>query len=306
MSRISAIIVNWNRREDTLNTIQQLGDINIGSNSLDVVIVDNHSSDESLKSFKALTNKIPNLHLVESQSNLGYAGGNNLGIVYAQENLKPDFLLILNNDIDFKKDFLTNLHTQINKDPKNGIVSPKIYFAKGYEFHKDRYSNKDLGKVIWYAGGKLDWKNMYANHIAVDEVDNDRFTKTISTDFASGACMLIRNSLIQKIGLFDEKYFLYWEDVDLSQRAIKAGYKLLLVPSAKIWHRVWSSSGIGSNLNDYYLTRNRMLFGFRYALKRTVIALIKESIKLLILGRKWQRIGIKDFYLGNSGKGSWK
>src|SRR3990167_298310 len=128
MSRISAIIVNWNRREDTINTIQQLGDINIGSNSLDVVIVDNHSSDESLKSFKALTNKIPNLHLVESQSNLGYAGGNNLGIVYAQENLKPDFLLILNNDIDFKKDFLTNLHTQINKDPKNGIVSPKIYF----------------------------------------------------------------------------------------------------------------------------------------------------------------------------------
>jgi len=95
------------------------------------------------------------------------------------------------------------------------------------------------------------------------------------------------------------------EDADHAQRIKKAGYKVLYSGKGWLWHKVSQSSGIGSELNDYFLTRNRMIFGMRYASLRTKFALLRESIKLLLSGRKWQKIGIKDYYLGNLGKGSW-
>ena len=99
---------------------------------------------------------------------------------------------------------------------------------------------------------------------------------------------------------------MYFEDTDLSQRLKLAGKKIVYDPSGVIWHKVAQSSGIGSNLNDYFTTRNRMLFGMKYASFRTKIALLRESVRLLISGRKYQKQGIKDFYLGRFGKGSWK
>ena len=84
------------------------------------------------------------------------------------------------------------------------------------------------------------------------------------------------------------------------------GWKVLYEPKGIVWHKVAQSSGIGSNLNDYFITRNRMLFGMRYASLRTKFALAKESIKLLLNGRKWQKIGVRDFYLGRFGRGSWE
>jgi GT2 family glycosyltransferase len=86
----------------------------------------------------------------------------------------------------------------------------------------------------------------------------------------------------------------------------KVGWKVLFSPEGFMWHKVSQSSGIGSGQNDYFLTRNRMLFGMKYAQLRTKFALLKESIKLLLIGRKWQKIGIRDYYLGRFGKGSWK
>ena len=85
----------------------------------------------------------------------------------------------------------------------------------------------------------------------------------------------------------------------------KGGFEVMYVPDAHIWHKVAQSSGIGSELNDYFITRNRMLFGLKYAPLRTKLALIKESLKLLLSGRKWQKTGISDYYLGRFGKGSW-
>jgi GT2 family glycosyltransferase len=118
--------------------------------------------------------------------------------------------------------------------------------------------------------------------------------------------MLLRSEALKDIGLFDEKYFMYLEDADLSQRLKKKGWEVLYAPKTEIWHKVAQSSGIGSDLNDYFITRNRLLFGMRYAKCRTKLALVKESFKLLLTGRGWQKIGVRDFYLGRFRKGSWK
>jgi GT2 family glycosyltransferase len=139
----------------------------------------------------------------------------------------------------------------------------------------------------------------------MDEVDKGQYNKVVETDYASGSCMLIRREALKEIGLFDKKLFMYWEDSDLSQRAKRAGWQILYVPQAKIWHKVAASSAIGGALNDYYLIRNRLLFGLRYARLRTKIALLRDSFRILFKGRKWQKIGVLDFYLGRFGKGSY-
>ncbi|GAG55887.1 unnamed protein product, partial [marine sediment metagenome] len=160
--------------------------------------------------------------------------------------------------------------------------------------------------VIWYAGSRMDWENVLASHRGVDEVDIGRYQRMEETDFATGCCMLVKREVFEKIGLFDKKYFLYWEDNDFSQRAKKAGFKVYFAPEAVIWHKNAGSSKSGSFLHDYYLTRNRLLFAFKYASLRAKIALIKESIIKLFKGRKWEKKGIIDFYLGRFGKGGWK
>jgi hypothetical protein len=136
-------------------------------------------------------------------------------------------------------------------------------------------------------------------------VDKGQYDRQEETDIANGACVLIRRQVVEKVGYLREKYFLYWEDAEYSERARRAGWKVVYTPKTCLWHKVAQSSGIGSDLNDYFLTRNRLDFGLWYASMRTKFALFRESIKLLLKGRKWQKIGIRDFYLGKWGKGSW-
>src|SRR3989344_360711 len=108
------------------------------------------------------------------------------------------------------------------------------------------------------------------------------------------------------VGMFDDKYFLYYEDADLSMRIKKKGFKIVYVPSSIIWHKnAGSAGGSGSMLQDYYITRNRLLFGFRYAPFRSKLALFRESLSLLFRGRQWQKCGVIDFYLGKLGRGSY-
>ncbi len=188
--------------------------------------------------------------------------------------------------------------------PDAGAISPKIYFAKGFEFHKNRYKKEDLGKVLWYAGGKIDWKNMLGFHRGVDEVDIGQFSKLYETEFATGCCMLVKREVFERVGLFNNKYFLYLEDLDFSLKTRKKGFKIIYQPKAVMWHEnAGSAGGSGSPLQEYFITRNRLLFGFKYAPLRTKIALFKESIKILAGGRTNQKKGIRDFYLRRFGKG---
>lgn len=300
MYKVFVVILNWNGIKDTIECLSSIRKLEIKNCKLKIVVVDNGSTDNSVEVLK----KQKGITLLENKENLGFAGGNNVGMKYAVEN-DADFVLILNNDTIVKEDLLVQLIEAAQYNKKAGVLSPKIYFAKGYEYHKDQYRESERGKVIWYVGGIVDWKNVIGSNYGVDDVDVGQYQESREIDFATGACMFIRRAVIEKIGYFDEKYFLYLEDADYSARAKKAGWKVVFVPKASLWHKVSRSSGIGSALNDYYIARNRMLFGLKYAPMRAKLSLVRESIKLLLDGRKWQKQGIKDFYSSNFGKGSY-
>src|SRR3990172_4432119 len=286
------LILSFNRRDDTLATLESIEKLNVKNFKLTTLVVDNASKDDSVQALRNFKMNKGRFLLIANKTNLGFSEGNNVGLRRALGQ-GADFIMVLNDDTIVEANLICDLLAVFKKYPKAGILAPKIYFAKGYEY-RSRYKKEDLGKAIWYAGGDIDWKNVYGTNHGVDAVDKGQFDKVSETDFATGCC------------LFDKRYFAYIEDADLSQRAKKAGWKVLYAPPARLWHKVSQSSGIGSELNDYFITRNRMLFGLTYAPLRTKAALIRESIRLLFKGRKWQKIGIRDFYLGRFEKGSWK
>jgi hypothetical protein len=304
MKSVFVLILNFNGAKNTLECLASLKKINIQDFKLTILVVDNASSEKlSLKS--ETTGKIK-VEVIENKENFGFSGGNNIGIKQALKN-NADYVLILNNDTFVAPDFLNQLIKAAEKNQNAGILVPKIYFAPEFEYHKERYSEKEKGKVFWYAGGKMDWKNVIGSNRGVDEVDKGQFEKSEETEMATGCCMLIRREVLERIGNFDENYFLYYEDADLTMRAKNNGFKIIYVPSSIVWHKnAGSTGGSGSALQDYYITRNRLLFGSKYASIRAKLALFRESLVLLFKGRKWQKCGVIDFYLDKFGKGSYK
>jgi GT2 family glycosyltransferase len=298
--KFAIITVNYNGLADTLDLLDSLKKAKIPKNiSIQTIVVDNASQDDSIN---ILTEKFPEIILIANHKNLGFAGGNNVGIKKANDQ-KADWIVLINNDCFVDDNFFVNLENSAINDPKTGALGGLIYFAPGFEYQK-HYSKRDSGKVIWYGGGQFDWLNILGSHRHVDEVDNGNLV-TETTDFISGALMIIRADILQKTGGFDEKYFMYLEDVDLCQQIRMAGFNLIFDPSIKIWHKVAQSSGIGSPLNDYFITRNRLLFGFKYAKTRTKLALVREAAKKLFTGRQAEKTAIKDYFTGKLYQGSW-
>jgi GT2 family glycosyltransferase len=302
MKKIVVSIINFNGNTSTLECLDSLKKTEKKSFELYVRIIDNHSKSPFIldkKKYESI-----NASVFISPKNLGFSGGHNLGIAYAKE-IGADYVMILNNDTTVDPQLIEKLSNELEKKKNAVAVVPKIYFTSGQEYHQERYSPKERGKVIWYAGGKMDWNNLIGYHVGVDEVDSGQFDTISETEFATGACVMIPLAILEKSGTFDEQYFLYYEDNDLCMRLKKFG-KIYFVPSAVVWHdNAGSTGGSGSQLQDYFISRNRMLFGMRYAPTRTKIALIRESINYLFTGREWQKKGARDFYLRRLGKGSY-
>lgn len=302
MTKVSIILVDYNSHHHTLECLESLSQANFKNIDVNVVIVDNASKDKfQLESSKFQT---LNLNIIYAEENTGFTGGNNLGIQFALDNYSPDYVLLLNNDTLVDESFLQELLQLAKVEKSAGIICPMIYFAKDFEFHKKSYSKNELGKVIWFAGGSIDWKNMYAFHRGVDQVDRGQFDwqtldsrrKELQTalkkkplevpyisakymDFATGCCMLIPTNVIREVGMFDDDYFLYWEDVDLSQRIKGSGYYLFFCPSSIIWHKnAGSSGGSGSFLHTKYQERNRIRFAMKYAPLKTKLSLMKQKL----------------------------
>ncbi len=296
MRNIFVIIVNWNGKEDTLACLASLGKLDApfekaqgGQNAkLKVIVVDNASKDGSVI---AIHKKFPDVEVIEAGENLGFAGGNNVGIRRALAE-GADFVWLLNNDTLVDKEAVSI--AKVFADPAVGVAGSKIYFAKGHEYHKDRYAGDEQGKVIWYAGGLIDWDNMYASHRGVDDVDHGQYDTVEQTSFVTGCSMMVRREVFERIGLFDERYYLYLEDVDLCLRAVRAGFKIIYVPTSVVWHLNAGSSASGSELHQYYQTRNRLLLGRRYAPVRTNIALWKEGLRFISSGSPTRRKAVID------------
>ncbi len=302
MTKVFIVILNFNEWQDTIECVKSLNKIKPdGKFEVEVLVIDNASSNDSVEK---LNGQLSSATLLKNPKNLGFSGGCNEGARYALKN-GANYVVFLNNDTIVEPNFISEL-LSATKNEDVGAAVPKIYFERGYEFHKSRYKKDELGKVIWYAGGKMDWDNLIGKNIGVDEVDQGQFDIKMETDLATGCCFMIRSDVLENVGLFDDRYFLYYEDADFSQRMRRAGYKIIYEPDAKVWHKNAESSGVGSDLHDYYITRNRLLFGMSYAPFRTKAALIRESFNLIRTGRKWQKKGVVDFYLRRFGRGSFE
>lgn len=299
MKKVFVVVLHYKGKEFTRECLLSLKKIEAANFSIKVVVVDNNSPepiDNLKKEFKEIV-------FIKNRKNFGFAEGNNVGIRLALKE-QADCVLILNNDTIVDKNLLIQLIAATESE-RVGIVAPKIYFAPGYEYHRARYKPNEQGKVFWYTGGKVDWRNILCSHRGVDEVDKGQYDKQIETDFVSGCTMLIKREVLEKIGLFDKRYFLYLEDVEFCQRAKKSGFKIIYQPKAKVWHFNAGSSQVGGPLHDYFITRNRLIFGMKYASWRTKFNLVRESFKLLITGRLWQKIAVKDYFFRKFGQGSW-
>lgn len=296
---ISIIVVNYDTAKITLECLNSLLNLDRDEFNYHVIVVDNGS----LEPFK-LPKKYPEsqFELIKTENNIGFTGGNNLAISHAIKSQNSDYLLLLNSDTVVTPSFLKYLYLAIQGDER-GVAVSKIYFEKNYEYHKSSYSMAEKGRVIWFAGGTIDWPNLTAFHRGVDEVDRGQFDHLTETEFATGCCMLIKREVIEEVGILDKRYFLYLEDLDYSLRAKRKGYRTVFCPQSIIYHKnAGSSGGAGSDLHLYYQTRNRLFFFLRYARLKHKITALRFLLTCLIKGSTIERRAALDFILGRMGK----
>lgn len=285
MKTVGVVILNYKVRIQLKKCVE---DVKKSTHSvLKIYVVDNNSKDGSEDDFK----DDKSVTFIQTGSNKGYSGGNNMGVKKALED-GCDFIFVLNPDTEIDRYAIEHLVGPF-ADDSIGITGPKIYFLEG---------EKKTCKKIWFAGGVFDALNVYGVHKGVNQIDNGQFEKKEKSDFITGAAIMIRKEVFERIGLFDEDFFLYYEDTDFCLRASGAGFKILLVPQAIVYHANAQSTGLGSGLQDYFITRNRMLLASKFLSWRTRFALFREGLRNA--GNKTRRIALIDFLLGRLGKGS--
>ena len=301
MKHTSIIIVHYNTDADTTACLASLQRLRVDSqHDWNVVVVDNGSRSvyEYPDAFKG-----DKLDIIRSEANLGFTGGNNIGIHHAIEKWNSDQVVLLNSDTTIDPDCLSELTTWAEEHPRAGLVTPKIFFSAGREYHKQSYSQQQRGCVLWYGGGSIDWQHLAAFHRGVDEVDRGQFQDQTESEFATGCCVLIKREVLEKVGLFDKRYFLYLEDVDYSMRVQQFGYTIGYCNSARVWHsNAGSSDGAGSALHAYYQTRNRLLFFFEYGSRKVQLTAARILLRLLLRGSQFERLGALHFVLRQFGK----
>ena len=242
---VSIVLLNYNGYNDTIECIKSLK--NITYNNYKIVIVDNNSTDNSEIEIKKFIKNDDNIQFIQSYKNLGFSGGNNIGIRYALEN-NADYICLLNNDTIVETNFLSELVNSMEKDNKIGVAAGKIMY----------FEDKD---IIWSAGGFISEIKSLGEHYGIDIKDSKQFDDTIEVSFLTGCLQLIRKEVFEEIGMYDDIYFLYMEDLDFCKRVTRKGYKLMYIPQSKIYHKVSASiGGFESPLQLYYVTRNRILF----------------------------------------------
>jgi GT2 family glycosyltransferase len=289
------ILVNWNKPNLTLSCVESLKKSSY--NSYKIVVVDNGSVDDSLE---ILNSKTSDYHLIVSNKNLGYTGGNNLGIEYALEN-NAEYILLLNNDTLVECDSLEILIHAISKDDNIGIVQPKIYY----------YPEKN---IIWCGPTSFNKFFLRPKLVGNSQDGINLYNLTLNLSYAVGCATLIRKEVFVNIGLLDDDFFAVCEDVDFGLRAIESGYKIVYVPDSIIYHMESVSSGGAGNPNYIYLqTRAFLIFINKHTknpihffivflvfnlttIRRILSLLLKFNIKGVIS----ILIAYKNFLIGNS------
>ena len=233
---LSIITVNYNGYKDTCELIDSI----TFTDDMEVIVVDNGSIENEAS---LISRRYPFVKTIRSDNNLGFAGGNNIGMKAA----KGKYLFLVNNDTYFKDFNIKPLTDRLESSPKIGMVCPKIRFAWG-------------DNPIQFAGytplSKVSVRN---KAIGYGEEDKGQFETAHPTPYAHGAAMLIKREALENVGLMPECYFLYYEELDWSMMFTRAGYNIWYEPACTIYHKESQSTGQNSSLRNYYITRNRLL-----------------------------------------------
>ncbi len=268
---VSVITINYNGLDDTCALIETIP----FNENMEVIVVDNASNNQEAD---LIVQRYPQVKVIKSERNLGFAGGNNLGILAAQ----GKYLFLVNNDTIFKHFNVSALIDRMESSPEIGIVCPKIRFTWG-------------NNPIQFAGYTPLSKVTVRNHaIGFGEDDYGQYDTAHPTPYAHGAAMLIRRDAIDKVGLMPECFFLYYEELDWSMMFTRVGYQIWYEPSCTIYHKESQSTGQNSPLRTYYLTRNRLLLVRRnprefnrplaYIYLISIVAL-RDILKYTFIGR---------------------
>lgn len=239
---VSIITINYNESGVTMDMLESLNDL--AYDNVEVIVVDNASPNDNPEVIKE---RFPNVNLVKSKENLGFAGGNNLGVKVA----KGEYLLFINNDTIVPKDFIGPLVETLENDHSIGMVSPKI------KFHWD-------ASLIQYAGyTPMSHWTIRNNSIGYHQKDNGAYDQPGETESIHGAAMMVPKRIVDEVGMMTEIYFLYYEEHDWAEIIKRAGYKVYYQPQSYILHKESLATGKFSPLKTYYISRNRIVFARR-------------------------------------------
>jgi GT2 family glycosyltransferase len=236
---VSIITINYNQLQLTCELLDSLRKLTYPE--VEVIVVDNHSKENPAN---VIGERYPEVKLILSSENLGFAGGNNLGIRAS----RGKYLLFLNNDTEVDPGFLEPLVALFESNPRAGAASSKILYFNS-------------GETIQYAGSsRIDPFTGRSKRIGYMEKDQGQHNRLQETDLAHGAAMMVPRKVIEEVGMMPDFFFLYYEEVDWCESIKKAGYKIYFVPDSKVYHKESMSIGKGSTLKTYYMTRNRLLY----------------------------------------------
>lgn len=232
------IVLTWNGEADTLECLSSFSRLDYPNYY--VVVVDNGSSDSTVE---CVRRQFSTVHLIENGRNLGFAEGNNVGIRYALEH-NADYVFLLNNDVIVDREVVARLLQAAQDDSQIGILCPSV---QSYIDHTKSY-----------VGGKISWNEGTAAEI---ESSPDGLPEVLDIDYAPGCALLIKSVVVKAIGLLDPTYFAYYEDVDWSLRCRRKGYRVVVVPKARIYHKgTMDQPGRKSASASFYFWRNQFLF----------------------------------------------
>jgi GT2 family glycosyltransferase len=237
---VSIILINWNQLPVTLECLESLSRLTY--TNYEIILVDNASKEDPSKIVKE---KFPHVRMIRTDQNLGFTGGNNIGLKIA----KGDYFFILNNDTEVAStNLLEKLIEPFEKDPSIGMVSPKIrYFS-----HPD---------VIQYAGyTKINPFTGKNRQVGEKEEDKGQHNVSGYTDYANGAAMLVKREVADRVGVFPDHFFIYYEELDWSSQTVKHGYKIYYQSEVFIYHKESITMGKASAIKTYYNNKNRILF----------------------------------------------
>ena len=260
---VGVVLVNWNGIEDALDVLGQLD--RIEGPPLQRLVVDNGSTDDSVV---RLRRERPDVEILETGKNLGFAAGNLAGIRHLVETYDCEWILLLNTDVEVDKGFLPPLLAACVEE-EVGAVGPKIYFH-------------DPPDLIWAAGGRLRLRETVTEEFGIRQPDGPAWDESKDVTYLTTCCLLVPRDVLERVGLFDPVFFIGVEDADWCRRALDAGYRLRYVPDSCLWHKVATSTG-GSYtpFKTFHTGRSNALYARRhFGLPALVAFLLANTLAL--------------------------